>query len=224
MKRLTLTFCLLSILFPLALGHAAARTSAKLNIEKFIDDVVNERISPDEVNRISDSLTPAEKERAWQYFYAKAKPGGHSEEQQEALKRETVEEEQEAFPTNGDVTPAGDASIQACDPGAAPDCWRQMVEKAATAGGGSGSQGYYTTVKRCDDEEDVDYIFVFWYDASNPDSLKWYTTSTQVAWVLGDLNGYGLSNTEVRLCIGDRRVYWAGGADWIRQTIFVKRQ
>ncbi|HEX6290887.1 MAG TPA: hypothetical protein VFZ66_17010 [Herpetosiphonaceae bacterium] len=224
MQRLAIAFCLLAVFFPIALGNAAAKTPGRLDLETFIDDVVNERISPDEVNRISASLTPAQREQAWQYFYAKARTAGHTPEQKEALMRKTIEEERAAFPPQESIAPSGNASIQACDPGAAPDCWRQMVEEAAAPGGGSGSQGYYTTVDRCDQRDDTDYVFVFWYDASNPDSLRWYSTSSQVAWALGDLNGYGLSNTEVRLCVGDNSVWWAGGADWIKQTIYVKRQ
>lgn len=218
MKRLMIAICLACVLVPTIAVNAASKTPKKLDLEQFIDDVLNERISSDEVMAIKASLTPAQEQQAWDFFYAKVKPVEHTREQQEALMRDTAEEEAAALPIQGDP------SIQACDPGATPDCWRQIVEKAATAGGGSGSQGYYTTVNRCDRIDDIDYVFGFWYDASNPDSLRWYSTSSQVAWVLGNLNGYGLSNTEVRLCIGDNRVFLAGGADWIKQTIFVKRQ
>ncbi|MBV9787624.1 MAG: hypothetical protein JOZ51_05595 [Chloroflexi bacterium] len=218
MKRLIIAICLACVLLPTVAVNAANKTPKKLDLEQFIDDVLNERISPDEVLAIKASLTPAQEKQAWHFFYAKVKPVEHTKEQKEALKREVEAEEQAALPAQGD------ASIQACDPGAVPDCWRQMIEEAATAGGGSGSQGYYTNALRCDNQEDIDYIFGFWYDASNPDSLRWYSTSSQVAWVLGDLNGYGLSNTEVRLCVGDGSVALAGGADWIKQTIFVKRQ
>lgn len=218
MKRLIIAICLACILLPAVSVNAAHKTPKKLDLEEFIDDILNERIAPDEVIAIKESLTPAQEKQAWDFFYAKVKPVEHTKEQKEALMRETKVEEQAALPAQGDP------SIQACDPGAVPDCWRQMVEKAASAGGGSGSQGYYTTVDRCDRDVDVDYVFGFWYDASNPDSLRWYSTSSQVAWVLGDLQGYGLSNTEVRLCVGNRSVSLAGGADWIKQTIFVKRQ
>jgi hypothetical protein len=217
MKRFIIALCLLGVLVPAIAVDAADKNPKKLDIERFIDDVVNERISPDEVIAIEKSLDPVQKQQAWDSFYKKAKPVGHTQAQKEALLRESVEAERSVFPEE-------DASIQACDPGAKPDCWRQIVEEAATAGGGSGSQGYYTTTTRCDNNEDIDYVFGFWYDASNPDSLRWYSTSSQVAWALGNLNGYGLSNTEVRLCVGDNSVYWAGGADWIKQTIFVKRQ
>jgi hypothetical protein len=217
MKQLITAVCLLGILVPAITVDAADKNPRKLDIERFIDDVVNERISPDAVIAIEKTLDPVQKQQAWDFYYKKARPVGHTRAEQEALLRETTEAERAALPQ-------GDVSIQACDPTAKPDCWRQIVEEAAIAGGGSGSQGYYTTTTRCDNREDIDYVFGFWYDASNPDSLRLYSTSSQVAWVLGDLNGYGLSNTEVRLCVGDNSVYWAGGADWIKQTIFVKRQ
>ncbi|HEY0602487.1 MAG TPA: hypothetical protein VGD58_06235, partial [Herpetosiphonaceae bacterium] len=49
MKRLMIAICLACILLPAVAVNAANKTSKKVDLEQFIDDVLNERISPDEV-------------------------------------------------------------------------------------------------------------------------------------------------------------------------------
>ncbi len=49
MKRLIMALCLIVICLPSVATNAAGKPSESLDIEKFIDDVVHERISSDEV-------------------------------------------------------------------------------------------------------------------------------------------------------------------------------
>ncbi len=114
-------------------------------------------------------------------------------------------------------------AILACDPGAAPYCWKQFIQEDNNNPMNKiGPVNYYTNQFSCDPDADVDYIFYFAFNASNPDAIRFTATgSVQVAAALSfegliggngeGLSGYGYNNNEVRFCVGNKTVWSAGG-------------
>lgn len=115
--------------------------------------------------------------------------------------------------------PSPDA-VSACDPGAAPYCWKQFIEEDNNNPMNKvGPRNYYTNQYSCDTQDDTDYIFYFSFNASNPNAIRFtVSTSAHVAYVLSfaalpsGYSSYGYNNSEVRFCIGDNTVWTAGGA------------
>lgn len=188
------------------------------DIDRFVDLVISEGITVEEMHDFQKQLTKQQKQSADKLFLEKVSKRGHVavDPTQHLVDKEV---------------PLDDASITAsCDPGAAPNCWRQNIEEIYLPPSGSYSmtltEGWYTTTNTCDvNEPDVDYVFAGRRDATNPDKLRWTTTSTQVTYAIELLNGtninsYGLNLYEARLCLGDNTVSYAGGADKVRANLY----
>ncbi|UXI66810.1 hypothetical protein [Tahibacter amnicola] len=120
-------------------------------------------------------------------------------------------------------------TILACDPHAAPFCWRQTVEEDNRRDRPlTNAVAWLTHPTICDDGDasDIDYIFVFRINSNNPDALRWTVVdNARVAYVLsfrginGGFNTYANNNMEARFCVGDTTVSWAGGPDAILRAL-----
>lgn len=187
------------------------------DIDRFVDLVISDEITVEEMHDFQKQLTKQQKQRADKLFVEKvSKQGQVAVDPTQHL----VEEE----------VPLNDASITAsCDPGAAPNCWQQNIEEVYLPPSGwyygTFTEGWYTTTYTCDQDRDVDYVFAGRRDATNPDKLRWTSTSSQVAYAIELINGtninsYGLNLYEVRLCLGDNTVYYAGGPDKVRANLY----
>lgn len=227
MQRLCLVIaCALYSLLPFSAQSSAAYETLQQDspnitaqdIDHFVDLVISDEITVEEMHDFQKQLTKEQKQRADKLFVEKVSKQG-----------QVVVDPTEHLV--GEEVPLSDASITAsCDPGAAPNCWRQNIEEIYLPPSGSYSmtltEGWYTTTNTCDvNEPDVDYVFAGRRDATNPDKLRWTSTSTQVTYAIELLNGtninsYGLNLYEARLCLGDNTVSYAGGADKVRANLY----
>lgn len=87
---------------------------------------------------------------------------------------------------------------------------------------------YYYNDPNCDEngDPDSDFVFRFSLQSSNPDGIRWTTTSALVYSVFqvaygGILKGFAYNFSETRLCIGPDGVSAAGGANHMRNGVFV---
>lgn len=85
---------------------------------------------------------------------------------------------------------------------------------------------WYKSQYTCDHKFDTDFVFHFNYKFKNKKSLRWTTDSTAVYTVLmsaykGKLNSYSYNHDQVKICIGDKTVFWAGGANHVFKTIYI---
>lgn len=184
------------------------------DIERFADLVISEGITVKEMRDFQKKLNQAQKSLADKLFLEKVAQHQRPIDPAQSLVNE------------GEAAAAGDVSITAsCDPGAYPNCWQQVIEEIYLPPSGSYAgafmEGWYTTTYTCDDQADIDYVFAGRRDATNPNKLRWTSTSTQVTYAIELLNGtninsYGLNLYEVRMCLGDNTVSYAGGPDKVR--------
>lgn len=167
--------------------------------------------------RIYDSLSPQQQKEAWEIFTTKVKPHVATDEEK---KRLLVDETQSKI--NGGVPDS--VSLAACDPGAAPYCWYQPIEnKLVPSRTTARPISYVLTQFTCDrTDPDLDYVFYFSMNTTNPDGLRWTSGSNQVTFAIlgsGVPNGYGYNNNELRFCLGDGTVSWAGGAENVKNNL-----
>ncbi len=104
----------------------------------------------------------------------------------------------------------------------------QMIEKTSSYWQMIGQQNFRSS-SNCDgDSSDSDWLFIFFpRDYSNPNGLRWNTTSTWVAFAFyvsyrNNLLGVSTDGT-VGLCIGDRGVLLAGGAWHVHAHLWLLR-
>ncbi len=110
-------------------------------------------------------------------------------------------------------------------PPGSSELWRQIIEKGA--GPPEAFAQDYWSDPYCEGgpnpDPDDDWVFWFWIDSTNPDSLRWDTTSAQVAtafWIAygNNLNGFAYHWDEARLCLGTTGVSLAGGPEKVKNT------
>ena len=143
---------------------------------------------------------------------------------QEEIQKHWVDQADEHTITDPARSDAPNAGV--CDPGVAPLglCWKQSIEESYYISNSmSTPRRFYTNAFSCDDA-DVDYIFYFSRDATDPDRLRWWSASGWVQFLVqleNAPNSFGFNLYEVRLCLGDGTVSWAGGANTIMQNLHV---
>jgi hypothetical protein len=107
--------------------------------------------------------------------------------------------------------------------------WAQTIENVWTWGKPPGSSWPYTwyTDAYCDDDpSDNEYVFVYSFNSSNPDGIRWTTDNPAfysyalAAWG-GNILGYGYSFNEARLCVSDGSVNLTGGVGVFMATTFI---
>jgi hypothetical protein len=81
----------------------------------------------------------------------------------------------------------------------------------------------------CDhDPSDSDWVFFANRPQTvHPTSMRWYSTSSHVTWALnwaygGNLSTYGFHSHQINICLGDKGVLLAGGANNVRNNLRVK--
>jgi hypothetical protein len=188
------------------------------DIDRFAELVISEGITVKEMHDFQKRLNQEQKNLADRLFLEKVAQQGKLIDPQHTLVNE------------GEVAVSDDVSTTgSCDPGAYPNCWQQVIEEIYLPPSGSYAgafmEGWYTTTYTCDDKADIDYVFAGRRDATNPDKLRWTSTSTQVTYAIELLNGtninsYGLNLYEARMCLGDNTVSYAGGPDKVRASLY----
>ncbi|HEX6288287.1 MAG TPA: hypothetical protein VFZ66_03810 [Herpetosiphonaceae bacterium] len=189
------------------------------DIDRFVELVISEGITLEEMRDFQNRLSKQQKQIADNLFLEKVPQRQHI----------SIDPTQHLVDKAEEV-PLGDVSTTAsCDPGAVPNCWQQNIEEIYIPPSGSYygafTEGWYTTTTTCDKEDDTDYVFAGRRDAINPDKLRWTSTSTQVTYAIELINGtninsYGLNLYEVRMCLGDNTVSYAGGPDKVRASLY----
>ncbi|UXI66811.1 hypothetical protein [Tahibacter amnicola] len=120
-------------------------------------------------------------------------------------------------------------TVMACDPAAAPACWKQGIQAEGGSNGGPrvSAVGWTRNLTVCDgNPDDNDYIFMFRINSMDPDRLRWQVVDD---WALGgilklrqDADGFsshGYNNNEARVCMGDFTVFLAGGPEAIMRQL-----
>lgn len=174
--------------------------------------VFEEKISVPHLRAILDQLNPAQSERMGDLVAVRA---GIPSDQWRKFKADRL--------TNNNSVSS--LSINPTWPGPTA-LWRQFIERGAPAAGTRARQ--YWQSQWCDwPEPDMDWEFDFsmWYN-QNPDSLRWDTTSPQVAFAFwfaygNNLSGYAHQWNQVRLCLGEIGVSLADGPAQVQAAVFI---
>lgn len=125
-------------------------------------------------------------------------------------------------------SPGGVQPNAVIPPPGGSEVWRQYIEKGA--GPQEAFPSAYWIDPYCEGgsnpDPDDDWVFFFWIDSTDPDSLRWDTTSSQVAlafWIFygNNLNGFAYYWDEARLCLGTSSISAAGGPDHVQNTTFL---
>lgn len=90
---------------------------------------------------------------------------------------------------------------------------------------------YYYSSSECGSSDD-DWVYYFYvYYAQNPDGLRWWTDSSKVYWTFlifygpiwaPELNGFAYWWDEARLCVGKTAASVAGGANYVKDHLYVR--
>lgn len=72
----------------------------------------------------------------------------------------------------------------------------------------------------------TEYVFYFWPGWTvDPDNIRWASTDGQVTWVLwfayGSLAGSNLCSKPHKLLIGNKGIWWAGGAERVKRSLYI---
>lgn len=72
----------------------------------------------------------------------------------------------------------------------------------------------------------MEYVFYFWPSWTvNSDNIRWAASDPQVTWALwvayGSLAGSNLCAKPHRLLIGNKGIWWAGGAERVKRSLYI---
>lgn len=131
----------------------------------------------------------------------------------------------DALPPLAELPPAATAkAVLGCDPGAAPFCWRQMVEENIHHNNQLISPvAWIQTTRTCDNDPDLDYVFVFRMNANNPDAIRFVGVGNPLVAIplsfSGPFNTYGVNNWEARVCVNNTTVNVVGGPARVMESL-----
>ena len=125
--------------------------------------------------------------------------------------------------------PSGPPQPDANDPGGgggASKIWEQFAEEESGTTNQTFATSYYTSQYACDDNPDLDYVFVYYMDyQQNPNSIRFYSDDWWIRTVLpSSLKDFATWWGEVRLCIGPDRVDAVGGPGAIMSHVWLHQK